>query len=213
MIDICPTITAADARTYRVQIDQVVEFASRIHIDVADGTMTPNTLLGLDQIWWPGGMRADIHVMMKNPLDHLENLIALQPQLIIVHAEAEGDFVEFSRTVHHHGIEAGAALLPQTPAELLTSGIKDVDHVLIFSGHIGYFGGHADLSLLSKVQKLKQLKPSLEIGWDGGINDHNAPQLVEAGVEVLNAGGYIHGAARPEVAYQLLQQSLITKVI
>lgn len=205
MVDICPTITAADARTYRVQMEQVVGFVTRLHIDVSDGEFTPNKLLGLEYIWWPGGLRADIHVMYRRPLEHLEILLGLHPQLVIVHAEAEGDFVGIAEILHHHGIEAGVALLPQTPVETIAPSLEFIDHVLIFSGNIGYFGGHADLDLLEKVKKLKTLKPQLEIGWDGGVDANNIVDLVKSGVEVINAGGYIHGAKDPLTAFSQLK--------
>ena len=125
----------------------------------------------------------------------------LRPQLIIVHAEAEGDFLQFAAVCHSHGMEVGVALLPETPVEAIRPALGLVDHVLIFSGHLGHFGGHADMSLLGKVQQLKQLKPQLEIGWDGGVNDRNARALALGGVDVLNAGGYLHGAMAPKTAY------------
>jgi pentose-5-phosphate-3-epimerase len=77
--------------------------------------------------------------------------------------------------------------------------------VLIFSGNLGHFGGHANLKLLDKVTKLKELKPTLEIGWDGGVSDHNAKQLADGGVDVLNAGGYLHGHD-PAKAYATLKK-------
>ncbi|MGH7237825.1 MAG: hypothetical protein ACREGF_04790, partial [Candidatus Saccharimonadales bacterium] len=80
-----------------------------------------------------------------------------------------------------------------------------IDHVLVFSGHLGNFGGHADLKLLDKVKQIKAAQPRLEIGWDGGVNDRNAAKLAEAGVQVLNAGGYLHGAKNPAEAYQKLK--------
>ena len=67
--------------------------------------------------------------------------------------------------------------------------------------------GVADLNLLEKVRKLKQLKPQLEIGWDGGANDQNARALAEGGVDVLNCGGYLHGD-NPAEAYQIMQKLL-----
>jgi ribulose-phosphate 3-epimerase len=209
MVDICPTITAADVRTYQVQIDQVAGFATRLHIDLSDGEFTPNKLLGLEYVWWPGGIQADIHIMYRRPFEQMELLLGLHPQLVIVHAESEGDFIGTSEILHQHGIEVGVALLPETTVETITPSLEHIDHVLIFSGNIGYFGGNADLKLLEKVKKLKILKPQLEIGWDGGVNDKNAAAIVAAGVEVLDAGGYIHGASNPEEAYRKLK--LITE--
>jgi ribulose-phosphate 3-epimerase len=198
---ICPTITTDNPDTYGKQVELTLSYAHRIHIDVADGVFTPNRLIDIENVWWPAGVRADLHVMYKDPFDHLQALLSLRPQLIIVHAEAEGDFLQFAAVCHSHGMEVGVALLPETPVEAIRPALGLVDHVLIFSGHLGHFGGHADMSLLGKVQRLKQLKPQLEIGWDGGVNDQNARALALGGVDVLNAGGYLHGAMAPKTAY------------
>lgn len=204
--DICPAILAKSAAEYREQMERVAPFAHRLHIDLTDGVFTPEKTVSISDVWWPGGVRADLHVMYRKPFDHLDELIALGPQLIIVHAEADGDFEAFSEKVRAHGIEAGVALLPKTKVDLLKGGLDFIDHVLVFSGKLGNFGGQVDTSLLEKVKELKQLKPTLEIGWDGGVNDQNAAQLVAGGVEVLNAGGYIHRAQHAADAYATLKK-------
>ncbi|HEX8182380.1 MAG TPA: hypothetical protein VF575_02145 [Candidatus Saccharimonadales bacterium] len=206
MVSICPTVTAENAHLYRAQIERIADFAPRIHIDVSDGVLAPNKLLDLDQIWWPGGVRADLHVMLKNPFEHTQLYRVLGPQMVIVHAEAEGDFVAFADTLHKHGIETGVALLQDTSVETILPAIDIIDHVLIFSGKLGYFGGTADLRLLDKVQQLRAAKPTLEIGWDGGINDQNICQLAAGGVDVLNVGGYIQRSQDAHAAYELLAQ-------
>lgn len=205
---ICPTVTTDDPAVYQRQIEQTVSYAHRIHIDLSDGVFTRNKLMAIEDIWWPGGVRADLHVMYARPFDHLEALVALRPQLIIVHAEAEGDFKEFVAQTHHYGIEVGVALLPETPVEAIIPALEAIDHVLIFSGNLGHFGGHADLALLDKARQLKELKPRIELGWDGGVNDQNARQLVEGGIDVLNAGGYLHGAVAPQKAYATLRAAI-----
>lgn len=211
MTTICPTVTTDNPDTYARQVELTLSYAHRIHIDVADGIFTPNRLLDIENVWWPAGVRADLHVMYKQPFDHLPALLALRPQLIIVHAEAEGDFLAFASECHKHGVEVGVALLEETPVEAIAPALPVIDHVLIFSGHLGHFGGHADMSLLGKAQKLRQLKPQLEIGWDGGVNDQNARALALGGIDVLNAGGYLHGALAPKTAYLKLLAEVTTK--
>jgi ribulose-phosphate 3-epimerase len=204
---ICPTITTNDPAVYTKQIEQTLSYAHRIHIDLSDGFFTTK-LIEIEDVWWPGGVRADLHVMYQRPFDHVEALVALRPQLIIVHAEAEGDFRVFADRAHQYGIEVGVAMLPDTSVESILPALDCIDHVLIFSGHLGRFGGHADLGLLDKVKQLKEVKPRLEIGWDGGIDDQNAVQLVRGGVDVLNAGGFLHGAVEPQVAYATLRAAI-----
>jgi len=206
---ICPSVTARDINEYTNQMNRIVRFATRIHIDVADGIFTPVKLLRLDQVWWPGGVRADLHVMYQKPFEHYKTYLSLQPQMVIVHAEAEGNFVPFAELMHRHGIEVGVALKPETPVSLIRPALEWIDHILIFSGNLGHFGGQADLALLDKVGLLRKLKPQLEIGWDGGINNMNVRSLVMGGVEVLNVGGYIQHAADPRTAYGALARAII----
>ena len=206
MTTICPTITAENPHQYRAQAEVLERFASRWHIDVADGLLAPRKLIELDNLWWPGNVQVDLHLMYKNPSEHLELFIVQHPRLVIVHAEAAGDFTTWSNTLHRHGIEVGVALLPGTSVDVIAAAINTIDHVLIFSGNLGYQGGsQADLNLLTKVQQLRDLKPTLEIGWDGGVTDSNAAAIAASGVDVLNVGGYIHSAHNPDAAYATLE--------
>ena len=189
-------------------MQQIMPFATQVHIDLADGVFTPVKLTPIDQVRWPNYMQADIHVMYQEPFRHTRALINLHPRLIIVHAEAAGDFVAFAQQVHAAGIGVGVALKPESLPQMIEPALDLIDHVLIFSGHLGHFGGEANTHLLTKVLYLRRLKPSLEIGWDGGINAKNIKTLASGGVSVLNVGGYIHHAPNPETAYENLLAAL-----
>jgi ribulose-phosphate 3-epimerase len=103
------------------------------------------------------------------------------------------------------------ALLQDTPVEYAEQIMHSFDHVLVFSGILGHHGGQADLGLLEKVRQIRAHHPDVEIGWDGGINDQNARQLVGAGVDVLNVGGYIQKSSDPAAAYAKLKSVIETK--
>lgn len=202
---ICPTVLAANPHVYREQMEKVEPFAKRIHVDVADGIFAHTKTIGLDQVWWRGDRTIDLHLMYKNPLAHAKVLVALKPRLVIVHAEAEGDFVKFANLLHRYGIEVGVALLPSTEVEIIAPAINLIDHALVFSGDLGHFGGHANFDMLQKVEQLRRLKPVIEVGWDGGVDDRNARQLAKAGIDVLNVGGFIQRAHDPKKAYARLE--------
>lgn len=206
---ICPTVMGASSREYREAIERVADFADRIHIDFADGVFAPTKLEPIEDAWWPIGLMVDFHIMYKTPMEHLETVIMHQPHMAIVHAEAEGTW-EFLQELEHYGIQRGVALLKDTPADVIKPYLEHIDHVLVFSGDLGYYGGKADLALLEKVKELRKLKPELEIGWDGGVNEQTAPELAAGGVDVLNVGGAIQKAVDPENAYDTLVASIKT---
>ena len=205
MAIVCPSVTATDPHEYREQMERVEKFAKRVHLDFMDGQFAPTESPAIESAWWPEHMVVDLHVMYVRPHDYIEKIIHLKPHLVIVHAEAEGHIEGMAKTLHAAGIKFGVALLAKTSVAVLKPFIKQLDHVLVFSGDLGHYGGVADLALLEKVTQLKRLKKSLEIGWDGGINHENAAALVRGGVQVLNVGGYIQRAEQPAVAYATLE--------
>jgi ribulose-phosphate 3-epimerase len=205
-VTICPTVTAETTDDYRVQMERVEKFATRIHVDITDGDFAPHKLVNFDQVWWRGNRTIDLHVMHRYPLDHSEIITAMSPRMVIVHAEAEGNLMGFIDYLHHHGIEVGLALLQRTRVEDVAPALASLDHLLVFSGNLGYQGGsEADLDLLSKVRKVRDIKPTIEIGWDGGVNDSNVRAIAEAGVDVINVGSFIQHADDPANAYATLK--------
>lgn len=209
-VSICPTITANGSHDYRIQVDRVRPFAKRIHIDLMDGLFAPTKSPELGHIWWHRETIADIHLMYRHPMREMNLLVDLRPSLVIVHYEAELHHQEFVKVMHSAGIKAGLAILKDTKLESALPIAKLYNHVLVFSGHLGYHGGEADLKLTERVKKIRQTYPDKEIAWDGGINDVNAKALVESGVDVLNVGGFIQDSKDPKEAYAKLELAIKT---
>jgi ribulose-phosphate 3-epimerase len=201
---VCPTVLATDAEEYSVQMKRAAAFAPRIQIDLMDGDFAQPKSIDIEKIWWPEDVTADIHLMYRNPGDYLDGLIKLAPSLVIIHAEASVDHKAFAEKLHAAAISAGICLLADTPIGKIKDIIDEFDHVLVFGGKLGSFGGNADLAQLEKARQAIELKPSLEIGWDGGVNDVIAKQLADGGIDVLNAGGFIQKAEDPKAAYEKL---------
>ncbi|GAC1386585.1 MAG: ribulose-phosphate 3-epimerase [Candidatus Saccharimonadales bacterium] len=207
-VHVCPTITAYDTHQYRQQLEQVLPFAHRIHIDLMDGDFTPTASPSLDKIWLPHEALCDLHVMFRRPMDYVDQLIRIKPHMVIVQAEAEVHHMHFAALLHQHDIETGIAILQDTPVSNVEQIMHSFDQVLVFSGNLGYHGGHAELSLLEKVREIKLHHPDVEVAWDGGINADNASALASHGVSVLNVGGFIQNSENPQAAYATLEHIL-----
>ena len=205
MAVICPTVTAFDPHEYRAQMELLEPFAKRIHIDLMDGEFAPTVSPPLNTVWWPPKLVADVHIMYQRPTSCLEQLIKLKPHLVIFHYEAEVDHADFAAKLQVAGIKAGLGILQKTTVDDVRALLPSFDHVMVFSGKLGHHGSTADLSLLDKVHQIRQDYPSMEIAWNGGIDDQNAGKLAEGGVDVLNTGGFIHKAANSQVAYNKLE--------
>lgn len=194
---ICPTILANDAHEFQTQMNRIKAFSKRIQIDLTDGVFAQAPTIALEQVWVPDAILADLHLMYQSPLEKTDEALKLNPHMIIIHAEAEGNFIKLADKIHKQGVKVGVALMAKTSTHILKPSLSEIDHILIFSGDLGKFGGIADLHLLSKVKQLKEWKDTLEFGWDGGVNNNNAKLLAEGGVDVLNVGGFIQNSPDP----------------
>lgn len=205
---IAPVILAENAQQYKEQVDRITGFAERVHIDLTDGEFAPTFTVSIPELWAPEGWTIDIHAMVNKLDEYVPKLIALRPHLIIIHAEAEGDVLGALKEIKRSGIMAGLALLKPTVPQTVEELIKEAEHVLIFSGELGKFGGTASLMQLEKIRLVKMINPNVEIGWDGGVMVDNAYSLVQGGVNVLNVGGTIQKATDPPAMFAKLQQEI-----
>ncbi len=201
-VSIVPAILTDNKKDYREQIEKINAFTRRVQIDVSDGSFAPTESLDITNIWWPKNWEADLHLMAARPSEILDTILKLNPSLCILHAEASEDLTPTFETLKEAGIKTGVALLPSTYPGNVKQYIDIVDHVLIFAGQIGVQGSPADLMQMEKIPLVRNMKPELEIGWDGGANITNVRALAHADLDVINVGAAISTAVDPAQAFQ-----------
>ena len=204
MTVIVPALTEETLDAYKTQVERLHEFTARAHIDMSDGEFAPTFLVSASQLWWPHEWVVDIHAMVARPSEYVQTLIDLKPQLIIFHAETQENIIPILQQIKQAGIKAGVALLKATVPATVADVIKEVDHVLLFTGNLGYHGGEASLMQLEKARLIRMIKPDVEIGWDGGANADNVYSLAQGGIDVINVGGAFASAANPQEMYAKL---------
>lgn len=204
MAIIAPAVLAPTPEDYKAQLEHIHTFASRVHIDLSDGSFAPTPTIDQSQVWWPQEWQIDIHAMVAEPSKYLPTLMNLKPNLVIFHAEVKEDLVPIMQQLKQAGIKAGVALMrPTVPADI-GGVLETADHAMIFSGDLGKYGGTASLMQLEKVRLIKAINSGLEIGWDGGANVENVFSLAQGGVDVINVGGAIQKASDPKAAYEAI---------
>lgn len=202
MTALAPCITAETPEAYAQAVQRLQEFAERVHIDVADGEFAPTRLIEPAQLSWPSNWTVDIHAMVAYPSQYIQALIALKPSLVIFHSEVVEDLLPTLQQLKQVGIKAGIALLRPTVSKTVAQYIEAADHVLVFSGDLGHYGGTASLMQLEKVRLIRSIHPDVEIGWDGGASLENVFSLSQGGIGVINSGGAINNAADPADMYR-----------
>ncbi len=201
---VAPALLAQTKEELAEQQARMQPFATRVHIDVMDGQFAQPMSVPPRDISWPENWEVDLHVMYAQPESQIKVLIDKKPSLVIVHAEAEGDLLEFMKSLQASGIKAGIALQRSTVPADVGDLIMAADHVLIFSGNLGHYGGTVNFLQLEKVRLVRALNPTAEIGWDGGANVDNAYTLALGGIDVINVGGALADASDPAAIFKQL---------
>lgn len=205
MASVAPTILAETPEDYSARIERIKSFAKRIHVDVCDGVFIESRTIGLTQIYDIDGVPMDLHLMMDHPEGQVENIISLQPNLVIIHFEAQVDCQAFFNQLHEMGIHVGLAIKPETSVEQVAHLLPGIHHLLVFTGKLGHNGGEFQADCLEKIAQARAINPELEIAVDGGINEETAHLAIEAGANLLDVGSCIHESSDPEGSFIALQ--------
>jgi ribulose-phosphate 3-epimerase len=208
MAIVVPTVLATTPDEYGIMLVRAESLSARVHIDICDGRFAQNQTIGLAQVQAGANTQLDLHLMLQDPVAQLETALSLKPHLIIFHAESNGDIMTALGRVRELGIRAGVAILPQTAVDAATPLIEHADHVLIFTGHLGYNNGDFQPDQLERVPAVRAIKPDVEISVDGGVTDRNAALIALQNVNVLYAGGFIQQAEDPQAAFESISRQV-----
>ena len=183
-----------------------------IHFDVMDGRFVENISFGSSiqqAISKKGDFFFDTHLMVNRPDQQLGYFIKSGSKMITFHIESESDADHTVNMIHRAGLMAGIAIKPSTPVESVFPFLEKLEMVLVMTVEPGY-GGQGFLNYtLPKIKQIREraneVRPSLMIEVDGGINADTAPLVIEAGADVLVSGTYLFGADDMKKAVQALK--------
>ena len=156
---IAPSIITGQQENYEEKIRSAERGgADIIHLDVMDGRFVPNTTFYSDtikQLRLITTLPFDAHLMIENPLAHIQDYIDARCDIITVHAEActESEFAQITDRLLSNGISPGIALNPSTDLpNWLFPHLQEVDVVLIMSVNPGFAGQKFIPEVLPKMQ-------------------------------------------------------------
>lgn len=202
---ISPSVLSCDFANIQRDVEMINNSkADWFHIDVMDGIFVPNISFGfpvISAIKKHAKKPLDVHLMIANPDQYLQDFKNAGADILTVHYEACPHLHRTIQAIKQLGMKAGVALNPHTPVQLLEDVIEDLDLVLIMSVNPGFGGQKFINNAILKVEQAKNLihlKGSHAIvEVDGGVNLETGKLLVAAGADALVAGSFVFNSANP----------------
>ncbi|MFY3793449.1 ribulose-phosphate 3-epimerase [Ureibacillus sp. MALMAid1270] len=213
MIKIAPSILSANFANLGDEVKEVEQAgAAVVHIDVMDGHFVPNITMGpivVEALRPVTNLPLDVHLMIENPDNYIEQFAKAGADWISVHVEACRHLHRTIQLIRSFGVKPGVVLNPHTPIESIQYILEDIDFVLFMTVNPGFGGQKFIDSVVPKIESLskiiKERGLNIEIEIDGGINAETIVPCAKAGATIFVAGSAIYNKEnRAEALKQIL---------
>lgn len=213
MAEILPSIFGADILNLKKEIEFLEQENTEIlHVDMMDGNFVSHIAFGASQvaaIKKASRMVFDVHMMVANPKEQLDAVLAAGAEMISVHYETTPHIHNLIQRIKKAGRKAGIVLNPGTPETVLEYLLDDIDYVLLMTINPGTPGQSFIPKSLEKIRNLKKMigERPVQIEVDGGVNDGIAKEVKEAGADLIVVGGYLF-SENPKERYEQLRKAI-----
>jgi len=207
-MQVIPVINCSDFECVKKRFSEIKFIGSSwAHIDIADGKFAPvKTWNEPEKL--NSEINLEVHLMVQEPLEHIENWFKAGTKRIIVHFEAicESDktFEALLDKCSAYDAELMLALNPETVVEDLSPYLDSLLFVQILAVKPGFAGQEFQEEILEKIQFIRERSPDITIEVDGGINLETARLVKAAGADIVAAASYIFNNPNPRRAYEEL---------
>lgn len=191
-----PSMMCADFMRLSEQIEVINRRADFYHVDIMDGHYVKNITLSpmfVSQIREKAKLPIDVHLMVENPDDYIEELVGAGADYISPHAETidRNAFRTISQ-IKDLGCKVGIVVNPAMPLEHISEYINLLDKITIMTVEPGFVGQKFIPRALEKIGKASKLKRDAGYDFlieaDGSCNQKTFGMLKEAGCEVFIIG-------------------------
>ena len=207
MVSIAPSMLGADFGKMREAAELVAPHSSYLHMDVMDGHFVPNLTMGVDLVKALRGIAPlDVHLMVTDPLNFVDDFHDAGAEIISVHVEANNPR-EALEKINEKNIMSGIAFNPSTPKDKIIPFLDIADMILVMSVEPGYCGQSFHENAIERVKFFKTKYPEKIVEVDGGVSTANSAILTKNGADILVAGSAIFKSNDPIETINIMKQS------
>lgn len=198
MAQIIPAILATTEEEYKEKLDLIESTpeleGAWIQIDLMDHKFVENESIKAEVLGkYPTNHPLEAQLMVEYPENWIDALIKASVSRIVFPVEDNAGIEERITHIKNHKIGVGLSINPETPVATIEPFLGKIDLVLVMSVQPGFGGQEFIPGTLEKVKEISRLRSeyNFKIEVDGGVNEENAKELVDAGVDNLVIGSHL----------------------
>lgn len=193
--ELAPSVLSFDLTSLSSSVPRLIAAgAGIVHLDVMDGQFVPPITFGAalaSSLRKHTDAPMEAHLMVMDPERQFDAFQEAGCKRIVFHYEAPKHAHRLVQDLKSRGLDAGIAINPGTPSEVLDAVIGDLDMVLVMTVNPGWGGQKFIASTLEKIARVRALRPDMDIQVDGGIDPSTIGQVIEAGANSFVVGSYL----------------------
>ena len=201
-MQIAPSILSCDYGKMADELEKIERCgADIVHVDVMDGHFVPNITLGapvVKCIREYSSLPFDVHLMITDPIDYVEDFINAGADSITIHVECDSDIKKTLSLIKEKGCKAAISVKPKTPAKAIFDYLDMVSMVLVMTVEPGFGGQSFMADMMPKVEEIKAeidrrgLDVSIQV--DGGISESTISVAAKSGADIFVSGNALFKA-------------------
>lgn len=191
--------------------------ADMLHCDIMDGEFVSRKTYDdklVKNINDNSLIMLDVHLMVEEPFEKIEDYLKAGANILTVHYEAFKDKNQLIKALHlikSYNALAGLSFSPSTKVKDIKLFAHDYDVILVMSVVPGASGQSFMPEALDRIKELDQFRKNnnykFKIEVDGGVNESNAKQIIDAGADILVSGSYVFKAENKKKAIEKLKNN------
>jgi ribulose-phosphate 3-epimerase len=196
MVHVSASLLAADLTCLGDEVRRAEQAGvDSFHFDLMDGHYVPNLAFSPDHL---AALRQftslpfTVHLELNNPDYLLENFRPLTADLIAACLNTLPNPLRTLTSIRQRGAQAGLSLNPNESLDKISDLLPVMDTLILLGVHPGFGGQPMQADTPKRAADAARMRDQLGlqvmISVDGGVNQKNAPALVEAGADVLIIG-------------------------
>lgn len=213
-------LNAKEEEIIKTIYDLEVAKTDYFHIDVMDGKFVENDTSEkmrkyTESIKNVSNIPIDVHLMVNNVEEYIKDYIDIGVNCITFHIEACKNEMEVLKQISYikqNNCKVGLAVSPKSNIEKIYEYLPYIHKVLIMTVEPGKGGQELLPETLNKIAELNKFiyenGYEVDIQVDGGINEQNAKQVIEAGANIIVAGSYIINSEDFSKAIKTIKQKI-----